>query len=207
MAGEGGINGTAVFAALAGSVLLYSGLKGKSISSVARSFLEGKNPGAVPQTKPIATAAIIPPGSPNPFTTPLPNDVSVTSGAGYAALSKQYSANGPERLTFAQARQAWTLAGGPGGATSVIAAAITMPEAGLRPGAVQAGQPYSTTGWGLWQITPGNSVPSAGTDNQLLVPLNNAKAAVAKYRAAGGFSPWVTYTNGSYAQYLTQAAL
>ena len=30
----------------------------------------------------------------------------------------------------------------------------------------------------------------------------NAKNAVEKYRAAGGFTPWVTYTGGAYKQYL-----
>ena len=35
-------------------------------------------------------------------------------------------------------------------------------------------------GWGLWQITCGNSVPQYGTDFQILDPWNNAEAAVAK---------------------------
>jgi len=62
-------------------------------------------------------------------------------------------------------------------------------------------------GWGLWQITCGNSVPQYGIDFQILDPWNNAEAAVAKYEAdvrAGlnGFDPWSTYTSGAYKRYL-----
>jgi hypothetical protein len=59
----------------------------------------------------------------------------------------------------------------------------------------QKGQPAATTGWGIWQITPGS--PS------LLDPKQNARAAVAKYRAQG-LRAWSTYTNGTYKQFLEQ---
>jgi Lysozyme like domain len=88
---------------------------------------------------------------------------------------------------------------------AVIATAITMPEAGRDSTVVQAGQPYATTGWGLWQITPGNSVPQYGIDNALLYPLNNARAAHAKWSDAGGFSPWTTYENGLEQPYIGDA--
>lgn len=91
-------------------------------------------------------------------------------------------------------------------AAAVIATAITMPESGRYPGIQQSGQPYSTTGWGLWQITPGNSVPSVGVDNALLDPLTNARAAYAKYVGAGNsFRPWTTYVDGAYRAYLSDA--
>jgi Lysozyme like domain len=90
-------------------------------------------------------------------------------------------------------------------AAAVYAVAITHPEAGANSGAVQAGQPYATTGWGLWQITPGNSEPQFGTDHALLNPLNNARAAHAKWSAAGGFSPWTTFMDGAYGPYLPGA--
>lgn len=92
-------------------------------------------------------------------------------------------------------------------AAAVIATAITQPEADRMPGIQQSGQPYSKTGWGLWQITPGNSVPSVGTDDQLLDPLTNARAAYAKYHAAGDtFRPWTTYTNGAYKAWIAAAS-
>ncbi|MBO0805256.1 MAG: hypothetical protein J2P25_19530 [Nocardiopsaceae bacterium] len=96
----------------------------------------------------------------------------------------------------------WELAGGPS-SVAETAEAITGAESSFEPGIIQAGQPYSTTGWGLWQITPGDSVPGTfGEDYQLLDPWNNAEGAVNKYDAAGGFSPWTTYDDGAYKNYV-----
>ena len=120
------------------------------------------------------------------------------------ATSAAYS--GPGTLSARAIEGYWTSVGGPGGQIANIAQAITVPESGRRPGAVQAGQPYATTGWGLWQITPGNSEPQAGINQALLNPHNNAIAAVAKYRQAGNsFTPWTTYVNGLYRPYLLAA--
>jgi hypothetical protein len=95
-------------------------------------------------------------------------------------------------------------AGFPAG-PAVYAVAITHPESDADSDAVQQGEPYAETGWGLWQITPGDSVPQFGIDNQLLVPISNARAAHAKWAAAGGFSPWTTYENGLEEPYLAAA--
>lgn len=101
-------------------------------------------------------------------------------------------------MSAAQVMAAWIKAGGPPNVAKTMAG-IAMAESGDQPGIVQKGQPYSTTGWGLWQITPGNSEPKAGTDNALLDPVNNAKAALMKYQGAGNtLRPW----NGDH--YLTQ---
>jgi hypothetical protein len=86
------------------------------------------------------------------------------------------------------------------------AEAITGAEGSFDPGIIQPGMPYSLTGWGLWQITPGNSVPSYGQDYQLLDPWNNAEAAVYKYNYAGGFFPWTTWVDGEYLKYLQYAS-
>jgi Lysozyme like domain len=88
---------------------------------------------------------------------------------------------------------------------AVIAVAITNPESGRDSTIVQAGQPYATTGWGLWQITPGDSEPQDGINDQLLNPLNNARAAVAKFRGSGSFEPWTTFVNGLERPYIGQA--
>jgi hypothetical protein len=96
----------------------------------------------------------------------------------------------------------WELAGGPS-SVAETAEAITGAESSFEPGIIQAGQPYSTTGWGLWQITPGDSIPGTyGQDFQLLDPWNNAEGAINKYDAAGGFTPWTTYVDGAYKNYL-----
>ena len=95
--------------------------------------------------------------------------------------------------------QLWIQAGGPPGYANIMAA-IAMAESGGR-NVIQQGQPYGSTGWGLWQITPGNSEPQFGVNNALLNPLNNAKAAVAKFRS-GGLGQWTTYTSGAYRAFL-----
>lgn len=106
------------------------------------------------------------------------------------------------QLGYSQTMGYWISAGGDP-AVAAIAAAITYPESGNDPSTVQQNQPYATTGWGLWQITPGNSEPQCGTDQALLDPANNACAAVAKWKGAGqSFTPWRTFTGGEYRQYL-----
>jgi hypothetical protein len=107
---------------------------------------------------------------------------------------------GPASLS--QIENWWMGAGGPGGGTARVAAAITGAESGFNTRIVQQGQPYATTGWGLWQITPGNSEPQAGINSQLLNGPANAVAAVAKYRGAGGFSPWTTFEDGAYLRFM-----
>jgi hypothetical protein len=107
--------------------------------------------------------------------------------------------------TYGQIKQWWIAAGGPPG-VAAIAAAITEPESGRDVTVVQAGEPYATTGWGLWQITPGNSEPQVATDAGLLTGPTNARAAVAKYEQAGNsFRPWTTYVDGLYIPYLQAA--
>lgn len=112
------------------------------------------------------------------------------------------------RQSLRQIEDYWMGAGGPGGLIAHIAAAITGPESGFNPRAVQQGQPYATTGWGLWQITPGNSEPQFGIDQALLNPRNNAGAAVAKYRGAGSsFLPWTTFVSGAYRAFMDQGGV
>ena len=66
--------------------------------------------------------------------------------------------------------------------------------------AIQKGQPYATTGWGTWQITPGDSVTSVGLDLELLDININARAAHVKWKSQG-LHAWTTYTNGLYKQW------
>jgi len=206
MAASGGFNLGAMTLGIAGAILAYSGVRGKHISTVLRSLLAGNAP-----TGGAESGLQIAPSTGSDASNNAPDGADIGSLGTVGSVSgnwatKQYSRNGPETLSFAQYRQLWVANGGPGGSTAIIAAAITQPESGRRPGAVQANQPYATTGWGPWQITPGNSVPSAGIDDALLIPNNNAKAAVAKFKGAGNsFRPWVTFTSGAYAQYLGAA--
>jgi hypothetical protein len=120
----------------------------------------------------------------------------------YGALAAEPASAQPSgSLSYAQIEGWWIAAGGPSNVASIMAA-ITQIESGGGPGAIQGGQPYASTGWGLWQITPGTSESQDGVDYQLLDPWNNALAAVAKYDAAG-FQPWAgDYNTGKYKNYL-----
>src|SRR5258708_2932857 len=107
-------------------------------------------------------------------------------------------------LSWAQVA-ALTLAGGFPPGDAVIAVSITEPESARIQDNVQQGQPYASTGWGLWQITPGNSEPQFGIDDAMLNGLNNARAAHAKFKGAGGFTPWTTWTHGLNNPYMPAA--
>src|SRR5215469_1254167 len=91
---------------------------------------------------------------------------------------------------------------GAGDASYLVA--ISHPESGADSSVVQQGQPYATTGWGLWQITPGNSEPQFGINHALLSPQANADAAAAKLRSQG-LGAWTTYTDGAFEPYFGPA--
>ena len=100
-------------------------------------------------------------------------------------------------LTYGQLEQLWISAGG-SKALAPLMAAIALAESSGNPGATNPTDNNGTqTSWGLWQI-------SDGTHNQpapdILTPLGNAKAAVAKYEQQG-LSAWGTYDSGAYKQY------
>jgi len=102
--------------------------------------------------------------------------------------------------SYGQLEGLWIAAGG-STATAPLAAALAEAESGgnslaAYPGTTVApGQGSNTDATGLWQIL---GVPSGFSPSQLTDPLENAKMAVAKWKAAGGFSPWQTYDTGSY---------
>lgn len=88
--------------------------------------------------------------------------------------------------------------------TLTIVVALTMPESGANASAVQQGQPYATTGWGAWQVTPGDSEPQCGIDRALLNLAANACAMAAKLKAQG-LAAWTTYRQGLYLPYIAWA--
>jgi hypothetical protein len=93
-------------------------------------------------------------------------------------------------------------AGVPAGDAAILVA-TAHPESGAAD-VIQQGQPYDETGWGIWQITPGNSEPQYGTDDALLAPQANAYAAAAKLRSQG-LDAWSTVTSGAYKPFLGAA--
>lgn len=106
------------------------------------------------------------------------------------------------KYTYAQLEGLWIQAGGPK-AEAPVAAAIGMAESAGCSAALNPTDNNGTqTSWGLWQI-------SNGTHNQpvqnILDPATNAQQAVAKYKDAGGFSPWGTFSSGAYKQFLSNS--
>jgi len=102
--------------------------------------------------------------------------------------------------TYAQLEQLWI---NNGGARSLapVAAAIAEAESGGNPAANNYTDNNGTqTSWGLWQISDGtHNMPVANIND----PNVNAREAVAKYEAAGGWSPWGTYDSGAYKAFLS----
>jgi hypothetical protein len=88
VADRGGISGVAVFALLAGSVLAYSGITNKKISSVAHNLITGKNPAgsATGFTDLTLTSGVAGEGTPGQgvTATQTPGSASTTSNIGYA---------------------------------------------------------------------------------------------------------------------------
>lgn len=102
------------------------------------------------------------------------------------------------KLNFDDLAQLWIRAGGPPQVAGT-AAAIALAESSGRPDATNPNDNHGLqTSWGLWQVSQGNHNPYPNWD----IPLMNAQIAVAKYNAAGGFSPWGTYTSGAYKRFL-----
>lgn len=104
-------------------------------------------------------------------------------------------------FTAPQLAALWVQAGGPKNVADT-AAAIALAESGGDPNIVN-----SIGATGLWQIYNGNGEVPGAKD-----PMTNARMAVAKYKAAGGFSPWTVYTGAdtpghakTYTQYLGQS--
>lgn len=102
--------------------------------------------------------------------------------------------------SYAQLMTLWINAGG-SKALAPIAAAIAEAESGGNSDALNPNDNNGTqSSYGLWQISNGtHAPPSPGWAN----PAVNAQLAVAKYKAAGGFSPWGTYDSGAYKAYLS----
>jgi hypothetical protein len=95
------------------------------------------------------------------------------------------------------------------GADLTVAVAIALAESGGDAGAYNpetaAGAPQGKGSYGLWQIYLYKHPEFAGEN--LLDPQANANAAFAVYSAAGNnFTPWTTFTHGTYMAHLDEAS-
>ena len=143
--------------------------------------------------------------------TPIPSFPARSSSPAASLKAGAAPAVASGTLSYADIEGFWIDAGGSSASAgtytnSQIAAAITGSESSFQPGIIQAGMDYANTGWGLWQITPGDElaaegVSEYGSDYQLLDPWNNAESAVYLYDQRG-FEPWTTYNDGAYEAHL-----
>jgi hypothetical protein len=109
------VNGPALASVVAGSVFLYAGIKGKSISQAVQFVIQGKNPSQSPQTNAIADVSITDTAS------------SSTSGGGGGGSSSVANANatGVNALKNAAKSRGWDT-----GAQWQALNALEMSEAG-----------------------------------------------------------------------------
>lgn len=93
-------------------------------------------------------------------------------------------------------------AGFSGTTTLTIATAIALAESGGNT-AITNHDSNGTTDYGLWQI---NSVHSQYNTTKLLDPGYNAGAAFLISGGGNNWTPWSTYNNGRYLQFMAAAA-
>lgn len=97
MADKGGVNGTAVFVVVAGSILVWSGIKDKKVSAILQNLVAGQNPisdqtGVGTQDQQYALNNLLNPlpgTNPSPGITPQPQ---TKTAAQNQALARPYAA-------------------------------------------------------------------------------------------------------------------
>ena len=160
------VNGPALAALGAGSVLLWSALENKKITQTLQDIITGKKPtpGAA-QTISGGSS-----GGGNAPVMPTPAGKGFYSNAGLRAL--------------------WISAGG-NPAKAAVAACIAQHESSGNPG-VTSGNPDGGTNVGLWQLdTPGGK--GAGYSvGQLQNPITNARVAIQGSSNGNDWSAWAT---------------
>ena len=173
-----GVSGTAVAATAAGAVLLWSGIKGASVTSSLRSVLSG--------TKPTGTN-VNQVGSPS--ATAGNGLVGTSGGSLITGVSPAAPALG-QGYTTAQVESIWVMGGG-SPSKAATAACIAAHESGGVP-TVTSSNPDGGTNVGLWQLdTPGGK--GAGYSvAQLQNALTNARVAVKASADGTDWSAWAT---------------
>jgi hypothetical protein len=101
------------------------------------------------------------------------------------------------------AQELWITAGG-NPAQAATAAAIAAAESSLVPNNWNTDDP-SGGSFGLWQINGSHAaaLAAAGLTNWQTDPLQNAQAAVMISQDGSNWSPWSTYTDGTYLRYVS----
>lgn len=166
MSGVAGVNGIALGATAAGAVLLWSGVKGTSVTGSLRALLSGKAPPAG-QTDAIAGAT------------------SSTSSSTTSSTTSSTAAGGT--YTHASLMTLWQAAGG-SASTANNAACHAMQESSGRP-AVTSANPDGGTNVGLWQLDT-RGVGAGYTVAELSDPMTNARITVEATSDGANWSEW-----------------
>jgi hypothetical protein len=191
MPGQSGISGLALAEIAAGFILAWSGIENVAIATVIKDFVSGTMP---------------PAGPPVTYATPA------SSGETGPDTGANAVPSGPKvgTVTPAQAYSALINAGLSSSA-ALILTAIGGAESNWNAQALNNDPATGDYSVGVWQINYYGSLMAErsalfGPPQELLGNLQaQADAAAAIYKQAGGFSPWTTYTRGTYQQYLGQA--
>lgn len=162
-----GISGLAVAAAGAGSLLLWSGIKGANMSKTLRSVLSGQQPAG--QDPALAVSG------------------SFTASSSTAGLAS--STPGAADYDQAGLEALWQQAGG-SAASAPNAGCHGMQESGGRSKATSA-NPDGGINAGLWQLDT-KGVGAGYTVAQLQNPLTNARITVMATRNGADWAQWAT---------------
>lgn len=165
--GQGGVNGLGVAAVAAGALLVWSGIKGASVTTALRSLISGQAPAG---------------GAAYPLT--------AGGGGGAAGALPAPMGAGPGDYSNSQLRALWVMAGG-SPSTAAVAACIAQHESDGNA-KVTSGNPDGGTNVGLWQLdTPGGKGGGYSVA-QLQNPLTNARVAVKGSNGGRDWSAWAT---------------
>lgn len=132
-------------------------------------------------------------------------------GFGAAAATASDTAGDQEAITASERAERCAVAARDAGWTGddlVVSVAVALAESGCEPGASGSnpptdGCPNGSTDRGAWQL---NDCYNDWVSDECAYDLNcNAEAAFQIYQDWGGFGAWVTYNEGIYQQYMTEA--
>src|SRR5215831_12308909 len=134
--GSSGISGIGIAAVFAGGILVWSGIKGTSVSGVFRDLIAGKDPSKLPQTTPVTIAGLV--GVFNPLhllssssgSSSSGKTTVIGSGQGEAfARSVLATLGAPQTAANIRSVMAWVQREGGGGSNNPLNTTLPMPGA------------------------------------------------------------------------------
>jgi hypothetical protein len=153
-----------------GSVLLYSGLKGISVTAALQAIVKGESPSTLPDTMPITST-----------------DPTSTSGAAAGSGTTGATASSAAYDSANSLQQLWTANNGPAD-TAAFAAAVAMAESG-GSATVTSANPDGGTNVGIFQLDT-NGVGSGYTVAELQNAALNTQITVMTTNGGTDWTEW-----------------